>query len=177
MSHVRRSVKPDLTALSDPVRATPERHNHNDLMSDVLDDCATVQRVQSGVLALRQSGKIGDAEVAAAERWYADYALAEHGAASPALAGSGGGAGCFLDAQLQAIGNYRAVRTGLGEHLDLRLRVYVGEGLSLRKMSAELGIDQKTVCGMLVADLQTLANFYAIWDGARRAGAVVRESV
>jgi hypothetical protein len=60
----------------EPERATDERGRHGaDLI--VKDG---VQRVCTGVMALRSSGKVGDAEVVASERWYRDFALAIHGA-------------------------------------------------------------------------------------------------
>lgn len=148
---------------------TEERLAHHiDVVTDVIED-QVVQRIRSGVLALRQSGDIGDPEVVASERWYRDYAMAEYGARVESLSSTGGGSSSGVsDAVLLARTGYREATEALGKQSDARLRLFVGQGMSLRKVTAWLGMkDHKRLAGTVIADLQALAAHYARIDRAR----------
>ena len=141
---------------------TEERLAHHvEVVTDFVED-EVVQRIKSGVLALFQSGDIGDAEVVASERWYRDWAASEFGARVESLSSTGGGSpGGVSDAVLFARTAYREATQALGVQADMRLRLFVGHGMSLRKIAKGLEMANQTrLAGMVIADLQALAAHY-----------------
>jgi hypothetical protein len=156
---------------TEPVKQTPEREAHHvDIGYEVVAEYGAVRRIKSGVLQLRQAGDIGDAEVVASERWYRDFATCEHGARVESLgAVRGGDPAGIADAVLLARTAYRQAQEDLGRMTDLRLRMFIGEGMSLKKVAQELDMPNQTrLTGMVIADLQALAAHYARVDRARK---------
>ena len=118
--------------------------------------------------ALVASGKIGSAELLAANRW---YAMAEHGAFDADKAGRGSTVKLFSqERQLAAMTSYRLAKQALGQAGDDRMRAILSSGLSMAALATRLKQDRKVVAGMVVADLTRLAEHYTAPGHPRRAG-------
>ena len=112
-------------------------------------DATSVQRVCSGLRQLLAAGDIGDREEAAASRFRNDYEFGVHGATDPERRGSGGDAGCYLSARIDARTRSRVAgeaaraavpgddRHPCGEQL---LVAFLVEGLSLDGVARHLGL-------------------------------------
>ena len=101
-----------------------------------------IQRLFSGLLQLRKSGAITDAEVAAAIRWRSDYELAVEGARDPEVSGTGSGdPGAFMAATVDITTKYRQACQAVGARGDQLLRAYVAQGLSIIEMSRRISGD------------------------------------
>ena len=125
------------------------------------------QQIARPVLALRKSGRIGDAEVEAAGRFYRDYALGMHGARDSTASGSGGGAQGFSAAMIDALTGYRAACQALGNyHTDL-LRVVVVEECSISSTAGRSARERERAAQRVAEALKALADHYANADGAR----------
>lgn len=124
------------------------------------------QHVASTVAALRKSGKIGDPEVAAAARFYADYAFAS-GAHDPEKSGSGGSVDGYNISQIDAITRTNAVKVALkSEPWLLVFRIVVNEQ-SLRHLAGGNGFRRDRILGKVLAALKALSDHYANTDGSR----------
>jgi hypothetical protein len=121
------------------------------------------ERVSSTLRKLRESGKIGDAEVWAAERFYRDTALAE-GARDPEAKGSGGGMQAYSAAQLDAVTGCRRVVEMLGPWAEGLLRLAVVDEASCRAIAERTGTNDQFIGGMLSAALRFLAHHYTVAD-------------
>lgn len=112
-------------------------------------DATRVQRVRSGLRQLLAAGHIGDREEVAASRFRNDYEFGVFGATDPERRGSGGDAGCYLSARIDARTRSRTTGTAAraavpgddrhpnGEQL---LVAFVVEGLSLDGAARHLGL-------------------------------------
>ncbi len=121
--------------------------------------------------ALVASGKIGSAELLAANRWYEAFAIAEHGAFDADKAGRGSTVKLFSqERQLAAMTSYRLAKQALGQAGDERMRAILSSGLSMAALATRLKQDRKVVAGMVVADLTRLAEHYTAPGHPRRAG-------
>ena len=128
------------------------------------------QQIAPPVAALRRSGKLGDAEVTAAERFYRDYALV-NGSRDPDRVGGGGGQQGFSAMVLDAQTRYRqAVRT-LGPRASSLLHLVVIEEMSCRAISARMGSNHEDVGSRVAAALEVLAAHYETVDRAKRRAA------
>lgn len=127
------------------------------------------QQVARPVLALRRSGKVGDAEVAAAERYYADYALALCGARDMERIGAGGGVQAFFAATVDAVTRYREAAQAIGPRGDALLRLVVVEEMSCTALGARLGTNHHDAGGRVATVLEVLADHYAAVDRKRSA--------
>ncbi len=141
-----------------PVQAAPERWQHG-------SSAVTVngrQRVRSGVTALRKAGRIGDAEVADADRWYRDYILGVCGVfdAEPGRGAGGGDAHTAGFARAKAAQACRLACAAVGRSgTDLLIR-FVAEDASLISLETVLGMDRKSVVGAVVMTLRRLTEHY-----------------
>lgn len=125
-----------------------------------------VTRIRTGVMALRQSGKIGPAEVIAAERWYRDYAFGLCGARESGASGSGGGSDGFSAARVDAITRYNRAKAALGTAGDALLRAFVADGVSLTRTAELANMNPHNLSGMVALVLIQLAEHYNREDGS-----------
>lgn len=115
-----------------------------------------------GVTALRRSGKIGDAEVLAAERWLRDYSLGVHGYfdSEPGRASGGGDAHTAGFARAKAADAYRSAAQAVGRYLnDVLLSLVAGE-LGTRALGRIWDVNDQVACGIAVAALKRLSDHY-----------------
>ena len=123
------------------------------------------QRERGTLGALVTSGRIGSAELLAANRWYQAFAMAEHGAFDAEKAGCGGSTKLFAqERQLGATTSYRLARDALGRAGDERMRAVLSAGMSMMALATQLKQDRRVVAGMIVADLTRLAEHYTTVD-------------
>ena len=126
------------------------------------------QRERGTLGALLTSGRIGSAELLAANRWYEALAMAEHGAFDAEKAGGSSRTKLYAqERQLAAMTSYREAREATGKAGDERLRLILSDGLSMVALAERLQQDRKMVAGMVVADLMRLAEHYTETDQAR----------
>lgn len=116
-----------------------------------------------GVTALRRSGKIGDAEVLAAERWLRDYTLGVHGYfdSEPGRASGGGDAHTAGFARAKAADAYRSAAQAVGRFGDSVLRELIAADHSIRGMAAYLNLSVDVTCGIVMATMLRLSDHYA----------------
>ncbi len=140
------------------------------------------QRERSTLGALLASGKIGSAEMLAANRWYEVFAMAEHGAFDTEKAGCGGSVKLFAqERQMAAVTSHRLAREALGKAGDERMRAVLSDGLSIKGAAVKLAasmparadgkackVDPMFMCGLIVGDLARLVEHYTTIDGARK---------
>ena len=133
------------------------------------------QRERGTLGALLASGKIGGAELLAANRWYEAYAMAEHGVFDADRTGTGSAVKLFAqERQVAAVTSARLARRALGEAGTRRLVAILSEGLSIKALATRLAaaainraggpaprMDPMFTCGLVVADLQRLVEHYA----------------
>lgn len=129
-----------------------------------VDDPRQVLRIHSGLAQLLDAGKIGMAEVNAANRWRSDYELGEHGARDPEKSGSGGGVDGYNISAIDALTRYRSACRAIGMIGDCLLRAFVSDGLSFRAMAAKLGRDNRDLSAQTALVLEILAEHYADVD-------------
>ena len=129
------------------------------------------QRERGTLGALLASGKIGTAELFAANRWYETFAMAEYGVFDAEKAGTGGNVRLFAqERQAAAATSYRLAREAIGMAGDLRMRAILSDGQSMAALALRLQQDRKMVAGMVVADLVRLAEHYTEVDHSRGRG-------
>jgi hypothetical protein len=139
--------------------APAERWGHG---TDVEVTAIGREQIARPVAALLRSGKIGQAEATAAERYYADFALGVCGARDTARVGRGGGSDGITGAQIAAMESYRRAAAAIGRRADALLRELVIEETSLRAMAKARGhASTHFVCGMVVFALSILADHYS----------------
>ena len=104
------------------------------------DNGLPVRRVRSGVRRLFQDGRISGAELAACERWAADYGLGVHGASDPQRRGSScrGDIHSFRVACLDAATRHREAAKAIGPRGDYLLTAFVFEGRGLAAVARML---------------------------------------
>ena len=97
------------------------------------DNGRVIRSVRSGVRRLFQDGRISGAEMAACERWSADYGLGVWGASDPQRRGSScrGDIYSFRVACLDAATRHREAAQAVGAHGDYLLNAFVFEGRGL----------------------------------------------
>ena len=154
---------------SAPRDTAPAQRWQHGVEAEVIDGR---QQVARPVAALRKSGRIGDAEVEAAARFYRDYALGMCGARDAERAGGGGGQAGFAAAVIDAMGAYQDVRRALGRRdFDYAVGLVVEER-SLRALAGGRGGRMAMrVAGLAGDALRALADHYAKVDGAPPAKA------
>ena len=127
------------------------------------------QRERGTLGALLASGRIGSAELLAANRWYQAFAMAEHGVFDSDRAAQGSGAKLYSqERQLAATTSYRLARDALGKTGDERMRAILSEGLSVAALATRLKQDRRVMAGMVVADLMRLVDHYTGLNESRR---------
>ncbi len=126
------------------------------------------QRERGTLGAMLATGKIGTAEIIAANRWYHAFAMAEHGVFDADKTGSGGVKLFAQERQLAAATQYRMARAATGDAGDGRLRAILSDGMTMRALGRRLKCDDRVAAGMVVADLIRLAEHYTTVDAARR---------
>jgi hypothetical protein len=125
------------------------------------------QHVASTIAALRRSNKIGDAEVVAAGRFYADFAFAS-GARDPEKGGSGGGADGYSAAQIDAITHWNAAVYAIGAFNAVKVEQVVIFEISIRSLAGgKGGRDHGKETAKVCNALKTLSDHYAKLDGSR----------
>lgn len=125
------------------------------------------QHVASTVAALRKSGKIGDPEVAAAARFYSDYAFAS-GAHDPEKSGSGGSVDGYNISQIDAITHFNAAVRAVGPvAADDLSAVVIAERSTMYLAGGRDGRARVKVALRVSASLKSLSDHYAARDGAR----------
>jgi hypothetical protein len=124
------------------------------------------KRARSGVMQLRQAGAITDADVASAERWHMDFALAM---ASPSTGGTGTTPDDLIEAASRAIATmrYHAACRVVGSHGTALLRMYVAARMSFVEISKKTNQNRKEIGGMVGAILERLTEHYEVTDNAR----------
>lgn len=131
-------------------------------MSATTRDESPVKLAGKGVDALYRSGKIGGAEVAAAERWLLDYTLGVHGYFESNSASSGGGdAHTAGFARAKAKDAYNAAWAAVGGWGSELLRMVIAEGLTMGAVAARLQFHNSEITGAFVASLRRLTEHYA----------------
>ena len=151
--------------------APPERWNHG-VAPEVVDTGR--QQVSRPVAALKASGKIDDAEAAAAERYYRDFTLALCGARDVDKVGTGGGQAGFSAAVIDAMTGYREASQAVGQRADALLRLVVVEEMSCRSLAERMGVGVEHMSGKVATVLEALADHYAAADKRRRGPAIAR---
>jgi hypothetical protein len=139
--------------------APPERWRHG---ADPEMEGGLRQRVSRPVLALQRSGRIGQAEVTAADRFYTDYALGMCQARDPERSGGAGGQQGFSAAVIDAMTGYRQAVQALGLFRSAVLHDLVIEETSISTMAGADGgrvwTDTRNEVALI---LQALADHYA----------------
>ncbi len=126
------------------------------------------QRERGTLGALLASGRIGSAELLAANRWYQAFAMAEHGAFDTDRAGRSSDTKLFAqERQLAATTSYRLALKALGKAGDDRMRDILSSGLSIAALAGRMKQDRRVMAGMVVADLMRLVDHYTDADRAR----------
>ncbi len=147
-----------------PIRAPAERWRHG---SD-FEGLAYQQRIADGGAALFRNGKIGGAEVAAADRWYQDYALGVEGVFDAPGRGAGGGdAHTAMFARAAAKLAWRGACEAVGAYGSTMLRLLIVEGKTLAAVGREAGIHNSEATGAVVAAIRRLTEHYAAVDQGR----------
>ncbi|MCB8881675.1 hypothetical protein ACELLULO517_15615 [Acidisoma cellulosilytica] len=139
-----------------------------------------VQRIDTPVLSLHRSRKIGDAEVVAAARWLADY---ESGRRSryvhPATAGIGGGSAAGADGVLlwglDASTKLRAANQAIGRDGEALLIQAVHLGMSIDSIRKDWQCRWGDVCHALKTTLLALSTHYQNVDRFSFDGRIRRE--
>ena len=161
---MNRMTDAEIDEFRTPRDAAPAERWQHGTVAEVIEGR---QQIARPVLALRKSGRIGDAEVEAAGRFYRDYALGMFGARDAMASGSGGGAQGFSAAMIDALTGYRAACQALGNyHTDL-LRVVVVEECSLTAFAGRSARHRERAAQSVAEALKALADHYAKVDGAR----------
>ena len=118
--------------------------------------------------ALLASGKIGGAELLAANRWYEAFALAEHGAFDVDKAGAGGTVKLYpQERQVAAVTSYRMAKEALGQAGDRRMRAILGDGLTMAALARRMSQNPHVMSGRVIADLIRLVEHYTGLEGRR----------
>lgn len=126
------------------------------------------QSQRSTLGAMLASGKIGSAEMVAANRWYDAFAMAEYGAFDANKAGSGHGVKLFAqERQLAATTQYRLARAATGRAGDRRMRAILSEGMTMRDLALQQGVDRAFLSGKVAADLERLVEHYTGTDATQ----------
>lgn len=140
-------------------------------------------RIPSAVAALRRSGKIGDAEVQAADRFAADYAFGIVGARisdpnhTRGTHAPGGVETAAMVARLDAATRYREAREALGRGAWL-LHAICTDELTIRQCSVILMVREHAASERAATLFGVLADHYARKDGAKKgAAAPIRAAV
>lgn len=148
------------------LEAPPERWGHGSTFSRTESGA---QRVCGAVARLHLSGKLGDAEMAAAERYYRDAMLAL--GVSPSLANeprasaTPGDPGHALIVRITARTALRRAREAVGPRMAALLDAAVIGERSARAIAAEMGYDHQHVGGRIAAAVEALTDHYAQADG------------
>ena len=128
------------------------------------------QRERTTLGALAACGRIGSAELIAANRWHEEYAMAEHGVFEGA--GNRPGSSTKLLAQermVQAVSQHAKARAALGQAGHDRMTALLGSGLSIKALSVQIDRNAAVASGMVEADLVRLVEHYtAATSGSRR---------
>ena len=133
------------------------------------------QKERGTLGALVASGRIGSAELLAANRWYEAFAMAEHGAFDNEKAGGNSRTKLYAQERLlAATTSYREARRAIGKAGDGRLRAVLGDGLSMAALAERMKQDRKMVAGMVVADLVRLVEHYTASDRTTKGKAFRR---
>jgi hypothetical protein len=131
------------------------------------------QAVKRGVLLLRKSGDIGDAELVAAERFHRDYVLGVLGARDPERRATGNAPDAHTGqlARVRASQTHGAVSDLLGAGMTARLVAFLVDDRSLGNMAAEYHPQRertdglRRLAGQMATLLTVLAGLYAAVDG------------
>lgn len=140
--------------------APPERWNHG-------EDSAVVggrQQILGPVELLRRMGRVGDAEVTAGARYYADYAFGVHGVRDDGAGGRGGGVDGYNIAAIEALGAFLDVGRRLGHRTSDVLYAHVILECSLRAIHSGSRA-REAAAKQLAKALKALVEHYATVDG------------
>lgn len=127
------------------------------------------QQIVRPVTLLHRSGRVGDAEVLAASRYYDDYSFGVCGAADEGRGGSGGGVDGYNIAAIEALGAYLDVGRTLGRDVATTLRLHVICEFSVRALVGGGARAREKQAAKFTAALKALADHYSNTDGARPA--------
>lgn len=126
------------------------------------------QQIVRPVTLLHRSGRVGDAEVQAAARYYDDYSFGVCGASDEGRGGSGGGVDGYNIAAIEALGAYLDVGRALGPSVAEVLFCHVVEERSIRSKVGGGSAGMKRAA-LFASALKDLADHYSRADGARPA--------
>jgi hypothetical protein len=157
-----------------PDCAEPERWQHGSV-KPMLAPGVRTQRIANGVETLREAGQIGDPEVVAADRWYANYALGVLGGRDPERTGGGGSSDCHTGmlARARAVEMHNAVQASIGATFTQWLDKLLVQRWSFTAMAEHFtpGMSRQSAsttmaarCAML---LMVLSEVYAAIDKRR----------
>lgn len=124
----------------------------------------SVETTHTNVRSLRKSGKISDADVASANRWYQDYALGVHGVFDSEPSGfrtGGGDAHTAQFARAKGLQAFREACLAVGQHGTEILTRFVVNGSTLAALGKELGIHNSEATGQVSATLRRLTEHYS----------------
>ncbi|GAN79798.1 hypothetical protein SAMN02746095_02935 [Acidocella aminolytica 101 = DSM 11237] len=147
------------------VRATSERKLHN---VDVVIDRCGAERIDSGVMALHRNGSLTDSDLHAAERFYADYALAVHGARDSEKTGGGGSPDSMGVAVIHASAALTDAIEAVGSYGKAILVAFVVDGLSLAKIAQSRGENRQVLTGIVISTIKRLSDHYYAVDNRPR---------
>lgn len=162
-------------------RPTPERDAHSHIRTEQVrtslqGPALAVRRVVGAVGLMWKRDEISDAEHAAAERWYRDYATGVLGGRDPSESRSTGGADAH-DAQIariHAVARCAAVRAAIGFCGEVRLKAVMIDELTFVAMAHRLlpgkAGGERLIKSQVQLILEQLAEHYDAADQARRAG-------
>jgi hypothetical protein len=147
----------------------PQESTTGDVVLDKAhpDDKTRVTRIQSGAIALHQSGRITDAQLATAGMWYDNWSIGTGHPlrASPmrflgvSLGGAASADGVPVR-QLDAATRHREAVAAVGKAGTERLMAFVCEGSSLQAAAKILGVGRQDLSAQVIADLERLTEFY-----------------
>ena len=140
--------------------APAERWQHG---TDAALTPSGAQRSVRPVDTLRRYNRIGDAEVAAATRFYDDWAFSV-GARDPEKSGSGGGVDGYNISQIDAITRLNAARAAFGPGDALLLHAVVIDERSMDTLAGGSASVRDRVTKAVAALLKKLSDHYAEVD-------------
>lgn len=149
--------------------APAERWNHGQEIQDAIAP-RFPDRVASGVATLRKSELIGDAEVAAAERWTKDYICGIEGVrdSDPVMRAKKSDMHDAMLARADAIARHRAIAEIIGAGRTQWLCAFLAEELSFVAMAARYlpgrTSGRTEMIGHLATLMTVLTGLYALID-------------
>ncbi len=149
---------------SDTIPPTRELAAHHDIAERAVPERPNARAwcVLGRVYAMLATKEIDGAEWSACDKFYEDYMLAHHGAASPSLQRVDGGENSrgVLDARFDAMGRDRRVREAVGGQSWDLLVMAVCRDFSWSMIGAKIGVHHSTAKIWVLKAIKGLAQHY-----------------